>query len=110
MNSLSQYLSGTKKIIFDIFQDMKPLENKYFLTRWCFYIIWGIFLLILAAIEMYGPQIIKMLEAQLDPNTICNTIGLCEKLSTWKAPAKCTEPKMIGMCRALVPSELFLKS
>jgi len=62
-----------------------------------------------AAIEMYGPQIIKMLEAQLDPNTICNTIGLCEKLNSWKAPAKCTEPKMIGMCRALVPSYFYNK-
>merc|ERR1719431_1286923 len=52
-----------------------------------------------AAIEMYGPQIIKMLEAQLDPDTICNTIGLCAKMQNWKAPKKCTEPKMIGMCR-----------
>ena len=87
---------------------MKPSEKQNFMARWCFYITWGIFILIVAAIEMYGPQIIKMLEAQLDPNTICNTIGLCEKLNSWKAPAKCTEPKMIGMCRALVPSELFL--
>jgi len=60
-----------------------------------------------AAIEMYGPQIIKMLEAQLDPSTVCSTLGLCAKLSTWKLPLQCAQPKKVGMCRALVPSYFF---
>jgi len=60
-----------------------------------------------AAIEMYGPQIIKMLEAQLDPNTVCNSIGLCAQLKEWRLPSTCDQPKQVGMCRALMPSFFF---
>merc|ERR1712048_22175 len=60
-----------------------------------------------AAVEMYGPQIIKMLEAQLVPGVICSTLGLCEQLSSWKLPSNCALPKQVGMCRALMPSFFY---
>lgn len=59
-----------------------------------------------AAIEMYGAQIIKMLEAQLDPKTICGSIGLCSAISK-ELPAACIQPKVLGMCRALMPRFFF---
>ena len=54
-----------------------------------------------AIIEMYGPQLIKLVEAQLAPQAICGALGLCSGYQK-TLPARCQEEKKIGMCRALI--------
>ena len=50
---------------------------------------------------MYGPQLIKLVEAQLAPQAICGALGLCAGYDK-TIPARCQQPKLIGMCRALI--------
>jgi saposin len=59
-----------------------------------------------AIIEMYGPQLIKLVEAQLAPQAICGALGLCSGYQK-TLPARCQEEKKIGMCRALIKSVYF---
>jgi len=59
-----------------------------------------------AIIEMYGPQLIKLVEAQLAPQAICGALGLCAGYDK-TIPARCQQPKLIGMCRALISSVYF---
>merc|ERR1712210_349768 len=60
-----------------------------------------------AAIEMYGPQMIKMVEDNLKPNVICASVGLCDKSADWRLPESCAQPAQAGFCRALMPSYYF---
>jgi hypothetical protein len=60
-----------------------------------------------AAIEMYGPQMIKMVEDNLKPNVICASVGLCNKAADWRLPESCAQPAQAGFCRALMPSYFF---
>jgi len=60
-----------------------------------------------AAIEMYGPQMIKMVEDNLKPNVICASVGLCNKSGDWRLPESCAQPSLPGFCRALMPSYFF---
>lgn len=59
-----------------------------------------------AIVEMYGPQLIKLVEAQLAPQAICGALGLCAGYQK-TIPARCQEPKSVGMCRALIKCEFF---
>lgn len=59
-----------------------------------------------AIIEMYGPQLIKLVESNLAPDVICGALGLCDGFKK-TIPAKCQEPKVIGLCRALIMSYFY---
>jgi saposin len=59
-----------------------------------------------ALAEIYGPQIIKMLEANLDPKVVCNALALCTGLKR-ELPQFCSAEKEIGLCRAAMPSFYF---
>lgn len=54
-----------------------------------------------AIIEMYGPQLIKMVEANLQPDAICGALGLCDGQKK-TIPQRCQETKQVGLCRALI--------
>ena len=54
-----------------------------------------------AIIEMYGPQLIKMVEANLQPDAICGALGLCDGQKK-TIPQRCQETKQPGLCRALI--------
>ena len=57
---------------------------------------------------MYGPQLIKLVEAQLAPQAICGALGLCAGYDK-TIPARCQQPKLIGMCRALISCKFFFR-
>merc|ERR1711868_19276 len=59
-----------------------------------------------AIVEMYGPQLIKLVEAQLAPQAICGALGLCAGYDK-TIPSRCQEPKSVGMCRALIKSVYY---
>jgi len=59
-----------------------------------------------AIIEMYGPQLIKMVEANLQPDAICGALGLCDGQKK-TIPQRCQETKQVGLCRALIESFFF---
>ena len=50
---------------------------------------------------MYGPQLIKMVEANLQPDAICGALGLCDGQKK-TIPQRCQETKQVGLCRALI--------
>ena len=59
-----------------------------------------------AIIEMYGPQLIKMVEANLQPDAICGALGLCDGQKK-TIPQRCQETKQVGLCRALIECKCF---
>ena len=60
-----------------------------------------------AIIEMYGPQLIKMVEANLQPDAVCGAVGLCDGFIK-TLPERCAEPKKTGLCRAFFECESVL--
>ena len=71
-------------------------KGKYYL----YYVLLN-YILVSAIIEMYGPQLIKMVEASLAPDAICGALGLCDGHKK-SLPSKCQETKVVGLCRALI--------